>query len=120
MSAPILLAPMHVTESEMYCGECHAAVGNRSGGARRRSCNAVNRSRSSIGPLHRGHDQVVRVSQSSAVVFLIGFATAAPSSRKHTGRSVERLRVLRKPKWRMRTKPCGSTCSKNRRKNSLT
>ena len=39
------------------------------------------------GPLHRGHDQLARVSQSSAVVFLIGFAAAAPSSRKHTGRS---------------------------------
>jgi hypothetical protein len=46
---------------EMSCGECHTAVGNRSDGARKRSCKAVSRSSSSIGPLHRGHDQVAPV-----------------------------------------------------------
>ncbi len=50
-----------------------------------------------------------------------GDATSvAPSSRKHNGNSAERLRVLRKPKWRMRTKPVGRTCNRKRRKNSLT
>ncbi len=35
-----------------------------------------------------------------------------------SGGRVERRRLARKPKWRMRTKPLGSRCSRKRRKNS--
>ncbi len=43
-----------------------------------------------------------------------------PSSRKHSGNSVARLRLARKPKLRMRTKPGGSRWSRKRRRNSST
>lgn len=39
---------------------------------------------------------------------------------RHSGSSPVRLRVLRKPKCRMRTNPRGSTCSRKRRRNSST
>src|SRR5271170_4379070 len=44
----------------------------------------------------------------------------SPSSRKHSGRSVARRRLARKPKLRMRTKPGGSRWSRKRRRNSST
>ena len=43
-----------------------------------------------------------------------------PSSCKQSGSSVARLRLARKPKLRMRTKPGGSRCSRKRRRNSST
>jgi hypothetical protein len=105
----------------MRARECHAAVGSKSGGARKRSCKAVKRSRRSIGPLHRGHSQVGWAWCSRlAVLSWMGSADNASSSRKQTGRSLDRLRVLRGPKCRMRTKLGGNTCSRKRRKNSLT
>src|SRR5712664_3643489 len=42
---------------------------------------------------------------------------AAPNNWKHRGNVVERRRQARKPKCRIRTKPCGSRCSRKRRKN---
>src|ERR1039458_1481041 len=44
----------------------------------------------------------------------------AGSNRLQIGTSAPRRRLARKPKCRIRTKPPGSTCSKNRRKNSST
>ena len=41
-----------------------------------------------------------------------------PSSWKQSGKVVARLRLARKPKLRMRTKPSGSRCNRKRRKNS--
>src|SRR5437879_1936219 len=43
----------------------------------------------------------------------------ASSNRWQSGSSWVRRRFARNPKKRMRTKPRGSTCSKNRRRNSL-
>jgi integrase len=43
---------------------------------------------------------------------------APPSSWKQSGKVVARLRLARKPKLRMRTKPSGSRCNRKRRKNS--
>jgi hypothetical protein len=45
---------------------------------------------------------------------------AADSNCLESGTSAPRRRLARKPKYRMRTKPRGSTCSKKRRKNSST
>src|SRR5271155_3643809 len=42
------------------------------------------------------------------------------SSRKHSGNSVARFRLARKPKLQMRTKPGGSRWSRKRRRNSST
>ena len=42
------------------------------------------------------------------------------SNCKQSGRSSVRRRLVRKPKCRMRTKPCGKMCSKKRRKNVST
>ena len=43
---------------------------------------------------------------------------AALSSWKQSGKVVARLRLARKPKFRIRTKPSGSRCNRKRRKNS--
>ena len=48
------------------------------------------------------------------------FCSEPPSSRKHSGNRVARLRLARKPKLRMRTKPGGSRWSRKRRRNSST
>ena len=37
---------------------------------------------------------------------------------KHSGSRVERRRLARRPKWRIRTKPLGSRCNRKRRRNS--
>ena len=121
MFTRMVSASMRITASRCVWSDYHAAVGSRLGGARRRSCKAVKRSTSSIGPLHRGHSQDGRACCSAwDVACLSGCADTASSTWKQTGRSLERLRVLRKPKCRMRTKPGGNTCKRNRRKNSLT
>src|SRR6266851_9103290 len=71
-----------------------------------------------IGPPQQGQRQVTR----DAV--LLGFTADelelgdAASSSRHKGNSFERRRLARKPKLRMRTKPHGNTCKKNRRRNS--
>src|ERR1017187_7631179 len=79
----------------------------RSGGERSWSCAAVNRSTTAIGPPHLGQRHsgcavgAVEVSDS----FFGGVAWRAA---KHRGSRAARLRLARKPKWRMRTKPLGS------------
>ena len=42
------------------------------------------------------------------------------SRRKQSGSEARRRRCARNPKWRMRTNPGGSACSRNQRRNSLT
>ena len=42
---------------------------------------------------------------------------AAPNNWKHRGKVVRRRRQARKPKCRIRTKPCGRICSRKRHKN---
>src|SRR5271166_7106240 len=43
-----------------------------------------------------------------------------PSKERQSGTVAARLRLARKPKLRMRTKPLGSRCNRKRRKNSST
>lgn len=72
-----------------------------------------------MGPPHKEHRQ-------SGIdgILLCGIAAGsdaggmAESTCLQTGNSVPRRRLARKPKCRMRTNPRGSTCSRNRRKNS--
>jgi hypothetical protein len=76
---------------------------------------AVNRSMTFMGPAHWGQSQ--RSHGAGAEIW--GCAAAAePSDGKQSGKVVARRRLARKPKWRMRTKPLGSTCNKKRRRNS--
>jgi hypothetical protein len=70
-----------------------------------------------IGPPHLGQDQR---SLGPAVEASGSVCDAAPSSWKQSGKVVARLRLARKPKFRIRTKPSGSRCSRKRRKNSST
>ena len=87
-------------------------------GDRSRSCWAVSFSTSTIGPPQQGQRQVARVA------VLTGSTTDELESAEvvsncwHKGNSFERRRLARKPKLRMRTKPRGNTCRKNRRRNS--
>ena len=70
-----------------------------------------------IGPPHLGQSQSGSDSWVGEVSGSISDGTV-PSAAKHSGSSRERRRLARKPKWRMRTKPLGSRCSRKRRKNS--
>src|SRR5215470_19470572 len=84
----------------------HAAVA-RSGGERSWSCAEVNRSTTVIGPPHWGQRHrgwVVGAVEGS------DWACGGTAWRaaKQSGKTVARLRLARKPKWRMRTKPLGS------------
>ena len=49
-----------------------------------------------------------------------GKSAGRPRNWKQSGKRAARRRWARKPKWRMRTKPGGSTWSRKRRKNSST
>ena len=68
-----------------------------------------------IGPPHLGQDQR---SLGPVVEACCSVCGAPPSSWKESGKVVARLRLARKPKLRMRTKPFGSRCKRKRRKNS--
>ena len=104
----------------------HGSYGMGSGSDRRRSWAAVTRSMILIGPPHRGQLQTPgagsgagtgsTLDPSGAALGSIG----APSNWKQTGNNPARRRLARKPKWRMRTKPFGSRCSRKRRRNSST
>src|SRR5260370_33466789 len=86
-------------------------------GDRRRICLAVSFSMGLVVPPQHGHGQVVA---GGGVV--VGIAErgrgASASTRRLTAMYSRRRRADRKPKWRMRTKPRGNTCSRNRRRNS--
>src|SRR6266853_6045828 len=90
-----------------------AAVTN--GGERSWISAAVSLSTTIIGPPHLGQDQT---SLGPAVAASCSVCGAPPSSWKQSGKVVARLRLARKPKLRMRTKPSGSRCNRKRRKNS--
>ena len=90
-----------------------AAVTN--GGERSWISEAVSLSTTIIGPPHLGQDQR---SLGPAVEASCSVCGARPSSWKESGKVVARLRLARKPKLRMRTKPSGSRCNRKRRKNS--
>ena len=92
----------------------HAAA-LTTGGERSWISAAVSLSTTIIGPPHLGQDQR---SLGPAVETACSVGGAAPSSWKQSGKVVARLRLARKPKFRMRTKPSGSRCNRNRRKNS--
>src|SRR5579864_843453 len=76
----------------------------RSGGERSWSCAAVNRSTTTIGPRHLGqrHSGCARGAVEASDSFFGGVAWRAA---QHRGSRAARLRLARKPKWRMRTKP---------------
>src|ERR1035437_6317879 len=100
--------------------EDHQAHRSGLGGERSRSCAADNRSTTCMVPPQTGQFQSEWVSSvggdaAEAVMF-----SEPPSSRKQSGNSVARFRLVRNPKLRMRTKPGGSRWSRNRRRNSPT
>src|SRR6266851_6028433 len=68
-------------------------------------------------PPQHGHGQVLRAGAAAVWVGERGLVTSA-SNWRQTVMSCPRRRADRKPKWRMRTKPRGNTCSRNRRRNS--
>src|SRR6266404_2029679 len=72
-------------------------------------------STTAIGPPHLGQDQR---SLGLAVEACCSVCGVPPSSWKESGKVVDRLRLARKQKLRMRTKPSGSRCNRKRRKNS--
>src|SRR6202030_3076719 len=90
----------------LWASDFHAAV-TRSGGERSWSCAAVNRWTTAIGPPQLGQRHsgcavgVIDVSDSC-------FGGVEWRAAKHRGSRAARLRLARKPKWRMRTKPLGS------------
>src|SRR5713101_3369306 len=92
----------------------HAAAVT-SGGERSWISAAVSLSTTIIVPPHLGQDQR---SLGPVVEISCSVCDAAPSSWKQSGKVVARLRLARKPKFRIRTKPSGSTCNRKRRKNS--
>ena len=114
---------LKLVDFSTVCVRFHAtATRQAEGGERRRSCTAVRRSSNCIGPPQCGHCH-------SPSCWIAGcrFASSGPLgggsaaiSCRHNGRSIERRRVLRMPKWRMRTKPRGRTCKRKRRRNSST
>ena len=81
-----------------------------------------------MGPPHWGQDHVEvegwRVEQPSSSPGRSsgtgGKSAGRPRNWKQSGKRAARRRWARKPKWRMRTKPGGSTWSRKRRKNSST
>lgn len=106
----------------------HESLALEKGGERRHISAAVSRSRTIIGPPHWGQDhkeiEGSRVaglsSPSGAGPAVAGRSGGCPANWKQRGKRAARRRGARKPKWRMRTKPGGSTCSRKRRKNSST
>src|SRR5437016_1309714 len=92
----------------------HAAA-LTTGGERSWISAAVSLSTIIIGPPHLGQDQR---SLGPEVETSWSVGGAALSSWKQSGKVVARLRLARKPKFRMRTKPSGSRCNRKRRKNS--
>jgi hypothetical protein len=88
----------------------HALLNSTTGGERSRICAAVSRSRITIGPAQCGHCQVAEPALSELARACDPESRAGVGSKwRQIGKSLERLRVARNPKWRMRTKPLGST-----------
>src|SRR5208337_304407 len=94
----------------------HAAT--VSGGERSWISAAVSLSTTAIGPPHFGQRQRSLESLVEEAFCSVCGSGAEPSNRKQSGNVVVRLRLAKKPKLRMRTKPLGSRCSRKRRKNS--
>src|SRR6266849_5246537 len=103
---------IRIGESQSF----HAAAAT-TGGERSWISKAVSLSTILIVPPHLGQNQR---SFGPAVETACSVCRAAPSSWKQSGKLVARLRLARKPKLRMRTKPLGSRCNRKRRKNSST
>src|SRR3989449_11111152 len=95
----------------------HAATVTRSGEERSWIWAAVSLSTTIIGAPQLGQSQRGLDSRGVDVSGSVWGGTA-PSAAQHSGRRVERRRLARKPKWRMRTKPLGSRCNRKRRRNS--
>ena len=96
----------------------HAAALIR-GGERSWISAAVSLSMTFIGPPHLGQCQ--RSGSSSVEEACCCSACGCcsePNNCKQSGRSAARLRLAKKPKLRMRTKPLGSRCNRKRRRNS--
>jgi len=106
----------------------HANLVRAGGGDRRHISAAVSRSRIIMGPPHwgQGHEKIEGSvidepsSSSGGSPGMGGKLLGRPRNWKQRGKRAARRRWARKPKWRMRTKPGGSTWSRKRRKNSST
>jgi hypothetical protein len=111
----LLLVGCSVVAS-MSMMQSHAAHPASGGGERRRSSAAEIRSMKHIVPPHFGQRHELECGPYAAV----GESEASESRRrlKQMGNSRARRRLARKPKLRMRTKPCGSRCNRKRRRNS--
>ena len=104
------------------CGQWfHATSVTWCGGERSWIWAAVSLSMTTMGPPQLGQSQrglgrsvEARVADGLASVC----GGAEPRVCKQSGSRVARRRLARKPKWRMRTKPLGSTCNRKRRRNS--
>src|SRR6185312_2312221 len=81
-------------------------------------CATVSLSMSSMGPPQRGHRQSADEEEASRTASAELGYDAIFNSCWHSGRDALRRRFARKPKKRMRTKPCGSTWRRKRRRNS--
>jgi hypothetical protein len=94
----------------------HAAAVTGIGGERRRIWAAVNLS-PTIAP-HLGQSQSGHGCLAAETAGSICGCGTTPGNCRQSGSRVERRRLARKPKLRMRTKPFGSRCSRKRDKNS--
>ena len=107
-----------LTHAKISCGRewFHAASVTRPGGERSWISTAVSLSMTCIGPPHFGQNQ--RSLESLLPARSCSVCGADPSKRKQSGRGLARRRLAKKPKFRMPTKPWGSTCNRKRRRNS--
>ena len=96
----------------------HAAAVTGIGGERRRIWAAVNLSTTIMGAPHLGQSQRGDGCLAAETAGSICDCGTRPSNCRQSGSRVERRRLARKPKLRMRTKPLGSRCSRKRDKNS--
>ena len=98
----------------------HAARRRFCGGERSSSSAAEIRSTMRMVPPQHGQRQV-ELCRGGETVFAGGACSLERlNSWKQMGSRLARRRLARKPKWRMRTKPRGSRCSRKRRRNSST
>src|SRR5664280_2905406 len=112
-------APKHRHRPRMWI-ELHAGHRCGRGGERSRSCAEESRSTTCIVPPQTGQFQSERVLSVDCDAGVAVSCSNPPSSCRHSGSTVARLRLARKPKLRIRTNPGGSRWSRKRRRNSST
>ena len=107
MTAQRLIAPR--ARFIYACTAAASAVTNDTGGARRRIGVGISRVIGIIGPPHLGQVQSGTTSSAAGLSASSELCGKAPSKWKQSGNKAARRRLARKPKFRMRTNPRGST-----------